>query len=541
MMDDPYTVLNVYPDCTYEEAKAAYRKAALMHHPDRHPPARKDEAARRFRILAQAFHQICSELGHPIEPTDVKPGGSPARSSSSSRKSHSTTPTVITAKNSPAPNGKAPALTRGPSVKAISQPPKVQKAISGKAEPAGRSENALQARPPATKSHPKASQVDEPEEEYSSEESEHEPSYNSRQPSRLPPSTSERNEHVAEYPIDHYSGHPRPQSSRRSSFTHPRGDLSRSREPVNDYHHHHHPLGPKQYARQPQYPEHREQLYSLPGNGGRDKEWDFGLGGDDFFSSGADRFGPGSSMMNDMSSGFDRMMSTAFKGLNMAGPDPAELARMDSGQNCSMRMRQSKMVMGRTEDGTWAGKRMEKQMNMADGRIEVNENAQDIRMGGRAGGSSRYPPRNGNVRGNAEDWDPPPAYQGGGEENYGPEGYGPNMQQYQPGYQHPQPRHGGHPAALDQGGYGGYGEMVPGPRRQASVSRSRHSASGVDGYPDGGGRLQRRPSSRFDYGSELAHASRPPPMGHPAAFAVGPPPMGRSLARRPSGDVGARY
>ncbi|KAH9466349.1 hypothetical protein Pst134EB_001404 [Puccinia striiformis f. sp. tritici] len=127
MMDDPYTVLNVYPDCTYEEAKAAYRKAALMHHPDRHPPARKDEAARRFRILAQAFHQICSELGHPIEPTDVKPGGSPARSSSSSRKSHSTTPTVITAKNSPAPNGKAPALTRGPSVKAISQPPKVQK------------------------------------------------------------------------------------------------------------------------------------------------------------------------------------------------------------------------------------------------------------------------------------------------------------------------------------------------------------------------------------------------------------------------------
>ncbi|KAH9466348.1 hypothetical protein Pst134EB_001403 [Puccinia striiformis f. sp. tritici] len=234
-----------------------------------------------------------------------------------------------------------------------------------------------------------------------------------------------------------------------------------------------------------------------------------GWGGDDFFSSGADRFGPGSSMMNDMSSGFDRMMSTAFKGLNMAGPDPAELARMDSGQNCSMRMRQSKMVMGRTEDGTWAGKRMEKQMNMADGRIEVNENAQDIRMGGRAGGSSRYPPRNGNVRGNAEDWDPPPAYQGGGEENYGPEGYGPNMQQYQPGYQHPQPRHGGHPAALDQGGYGGYGEMVPGPRRQASVSRSRHSASGVDGYPDGGGRLQRRPSSRFDYGSELAHASRP--------------------------------
>ncbi|POW17311.1 hypothetical protein PSTT_00736 [Puccinia striiformis] len=511
MMDDPYTVLNVYPDCTYEEAKAAYRKAALMHHPDRHPPARKDEAARRFRILAQAFHQICSELGHPIEPTDVKPGGSPARSSSSSRKSHSTTPTVITAKNSPAPNGKAPALTRGPSVKAISQPPKVQKAISGKAEPAGRSENALQARPPATKSHPKLPR--------------------SMSPKRSTPQKNPSTSHLTT-PANHLGFLHRLQNamntwpSIRSTTilaTHGLNPAAAPRLPI-----------PGAIFLAVESPS--TTIITTTTHLGLNK-WDFGLGGDDFFSSGADRFGPGSSMMNDMSSGFDRMMSTAFKGLNMAGPDPAELARMDSGQNCSMRMRQSKMVMGRTEDGTWAGKRMEKQMNMADGRIEVNENAQDIRMGGRAGGSSRYPPRNGNVRGNAEDWDPPPAYQGGGEENYGPEGYGPNMQQYQ----HPQPRHGGHPAALDQGGYGGYGEMVPGPRRQASVSRSRHSASGVDGYPDGGGRLQRRPSSRFDYGSELAHASRPPPMGHPAAFAVGPPPMGRSLARRPSGDVGARY
>jgi hypothetical protein len=166
-----------------------------------------------------------------------------------------------------------------------------------------------------------------------------------------------------------------------------------SRAPVNDYYHH--PPGPKQYAQQPDL---RQQLYNLPGSGGRGKEWDFGLGEDDFFSSGTDRFGPGSSMMNEISSGFDRMMSTAFKGLSMAGPDPAELARMEGGQNCSMRMRQSKMVMGRTEDGSWAGKRMEKQMNMADGRLEVNENAQDIRMGGRAGGS-RYPARGGTARG----------------------------------------------------------------------------------------------------------------------------------------------
>ncbi|EFP77207.2 hypothetical protein PGT21_009715 [Puccinia graminis f. sp. tritici] len=539
MMDDPYSILNVYPDCTYEEAKAAYRQAALMHHPDRQPSARREEATRRFRVVAQAFQQICQELGHPIDLNDLKPGGSQMSNGSSTRKSTSASTTNSNpASIKPAPNDKSAVLARSPSTKAITQAPKSQKAISAKPEPASRSESALQTRPAVSKSKHKAPQANQPDEEYSSEESDHEASHQSR----LPPPTAQINEPVADYPSSYYHGRPHPSSSRRSSFSHPGGDLLNSRAPANDYYHH--PLGPpKQCARQPEQPDHRQQLYNLPGSGGRGKEWDFGLGEDDFFNSGTDRFGPGSSMMNEISSGFDRMMSTAFKGLSMAGPDPAELARMDGGQNCSMRMRQSKMVMGRTEDGSWAGKRMEKQMNMANGRLEVNENAQDIRMGGRAGGS-RYPTRNGNPRGNAEDWDPPPAYQGGGEEDcYGPESYDPNMEHYQPGYQHPQSRLGGHPAALVQGGYGpmsrmGHGEMIPGHGRQGSLSRSRNSVSGIpDGYPDDGNRLQRRPSY---YAPELAHPSRPPPMAHPA-FAVGPPLIGRSLARRPSGEISARY
>ncbi|WAR52409.1 hypothetical protein PtB15_1B851 [Puccinia triticina] len=553
MVEDPYSILNVYSDCTYDEAKAAYRQAALMHHPDRQPPARKEEAARRFRVIAQAFQQICQDLGRPIDPAGLKHADS-QKSGGSNRKPTSAVGTTTAPVIKPAPShNSSSALVRSPSTKAITQSPQSQKAISARAEPAARSEKALQAPRTVTKSQPK--EAIQPEEQYSSEESDHEPSGNSRHPSRLPPpsSTAEVSDPVGDYPSStHYSGRPHHSSSRRSSFSHPsgRGDLSNSRAPISDYYDH--PLGPKQYARQPEYPDHRhrpQQLYDLPGNGGGSKEWDFGLGDDDFFGGGKDRFAAGNSMMNEMSSGFDRMMSTAFKGLSMAGPDPAELARMDGGQNCSMRMRQSKMVMGRTEDGSWAGKRMEKQMNMANGRLEVNENAQDIRMGGRSGGSSRYSPRNGNVRGNGEDWDPPPAYHGGGgEEEYsGREGYEPNMEHYQPGYQHPHIRQGDPPAGLVQGGYGAmmgrmaHGEMISGHGRQGSLSRARNSMAGPDGYPTDAHRLQRRPSSRFDYPSELAHASRPPPIGHPV-YAVGPPPIPGSLTRRPSADIGpARY
>jgi len=543
-MEDPYTVLNVYSDCTLEEAKAAYRRAALTHHPDRQPPARKEEAARRFKIIAQAFQQICQRLGHPIDLTD-KSSDSQASHGSTNNKS---TCTAIISKGPPSikssTNGKIPALPNGSSTKAIGQASKTHKAISAKPEPSGRSESSLQHRPPVAKSRPSPSQADEYEEEDSSEESEQEQSYDTRHSSRLSPPIAELNHPAADYPSNHYSGRPHPSTSRRSSFSHPGAELSNSRAPVNDYYHH--PLGPKQYGRQPGYPEPRQQLYNLPGTGGgRDKQWDFGLGEDDFFSSGSDRFGPGTSMMNEVSSGFDRMMSTAFKGLSMAGPDPAELARMDGGQNCAMRMRQSKMVMGRTEDGSWAGKRMEKQMNMANGRLEINENAQDIRMGGRPGGSTRYPPREGNMRGGAEDWDPPPAYQGGGEEEYyGMEGYEPNMAHYQPGgYHQAQVRHRGHPAMLGHEGNGpmsrmGHREMVPSLGRRGSVSRAHGGFPGPDGYPEEAGRLQRRPS----YGPELAHLSRPPPpMVHPAFLDGPPPPMSRSLARRASGDISARY
>ncbi|PLW11715.1 hypothetical protein PCANC_17308 [Puccinia coronata f. sp. avenae] len=589
-MEDPYTILNIYPDCTYDEAKAAYRKAALMHHPDRQPPARKEEAARRFRIIAQAFHQICQDLGHPIEATsNEKSAGSQSNSQTSnnnnnknnnSRNIKPNPPAVAaTTKNAPrsiasstTASSKAPALARNnsSSTKAITQAsnPHHDRDLSVRPEHRqamgpGRSETAaVRARAPsAAKPRPID---DQPEEDGSSAESEHEePCYTSRHSSGPPPHSSEFHHPIADYPSHHHYAHhpsqPHPPISRRSSFSHP--GAAEGRAPLNDYYVPPHHAGYHAYGRHhPQYPgprqqqqqQQQQQLYNLPPNsrsagGGEDKQWDLGLGSDDFFagSAAADRFGMGSSMMNEMSSGFDRMMSSAFKGLSMAGPDPAELARsMDGGQNCAMRMRQSKMVMGRTDDGSWAGKRMEKQMNMANGRLEVNENAQDIRVRGRPGGSTQYPPtRDGNMRGTGEDWDPPPAYQGGvgDEEYFGPEGYQPTSYA-----QHGAVRHGGgYPAAamLEPEGYEpmsrvhghGHGEMVPSLGRRGSVSRVRNGPP--DGYPDEPGRLQRRPSYAAP---DLAHSARAPPMVHPG-YSIGAPPIGRSLARRASGEVFARY
>lgn len=546
-MDDPYTILNIYPDCTIEEAKAAYRKAALLHHPDRHPPARKPEAERRFRILAQAFQQVCKKLGHPVTPSEVSPGAAaePKKSTAAATRT-------------------SPALSRSTSQtqRVASHPRGAKKAITAKPEPnppsAQPSTRSLAARPPAVP--PQSPQDSEPDALYQDGELDPPPSRD-RCPSHLdPPSDRIGLGRPDQAELDTYHPPPtraHPPLSRRSSFSHPGQEQPSHHHQIHPrgalHDHDHLAYGSKDPHRQPQYPS-RGQLYNLD-QGRRDKDWDLGFGGDDFFSSGPDRFGPMSAMMQNVTSGFDSMMSSAFQGLSMAGPDPAELARMDGGSNCSMRMRQSKMVMGRTEDGSWAGKRMEKQMNMSNGRLEVNENAQDIRLGGRSGntpgGSQHYPPRNGNMRSNAEDWDPPPAYQGS-QGGYG--GYDayeePGMNGYQPAYHHPQGRSGANHGYL-QGGMGGpvsrsasglnaNRDMIPTRGRHGSLSRMSHPhmAGESDQYDDIG--PPRGLSSRFDYGSDVGYHTRDVPMGR-RELALGHAPSGRALIRRASGEVSTRF
>lgn len=52
---DPYDVLGVPRGCSTTEIKAAYKKLALKNHPDRAPPAEKEEATARFKIVGEAY------------------------------------------------------------------------------------------------------------------------------------------------------------------------------------------------------------------------------------------------------------------------------------------------------------------------------------------------------------------------------------------------------------------------------------------------------------------------------------------------------
>ena len=57
-MKDPYQVLGIDRSATAEEIKAAFRKAASKHHPDRNPG--DDGAHQRFKEINAAY-QILSD------------------------------------------------------------------------------------------------------------------------------------------------------------------------------------------------------------------------------------------------------------------------------------------------------------------------------------------------------------------------------------------------------------------------------------------------------------------------------------------------
>lgn len=61
---DYYKILGVERNATEDEIKKAYRKRALIHHPDRHanaPEAEKKEQEKKFKELGEAYSVLSDQ------------------------------------------------------------------------------------------------------------------------------------------------------------------------------------------------------------------------------------------------------------------------------------------------------------------------------------------------------------------------------------------------------------------------------------------------------------------------------------------------
>ena len=61
--DDPHAILGVQPGASAEEVKAAYRKKALLTHPDRHGTEGRQAAEEAFRAVSDAFDRLSNKRG----------------------------------------------------------------------------------------------------------------------------------------------------------------------------------------------------------------------------------------------------------------------------------------------------------------------------------------------------------------------------------------------------------------------------------------------------------------------------------------------
>lgn len=72
-----YKILQVSPHSSDADIKRAFRRLAMIHHPDRHPHNRV-VAERRFRIITDAYAQIATAERRAAYDRSLGPAGAPA-------------------------------------------------------------------------------------------------------------------------------------------------------------------------------------------------------------------------------------------------------------------------------------------------------------------------------------------------------------------------------------------------------------------------------------------------------------------------------
>ncbi|GFR50262.1 hypothetical protein Agub_g12449, partial [Astrephomene gubernaculifera] len=89
-MGDYYRVLGVNPGASQDEIKVAFRKLALLHHPDRHAgatEAKQAESASKFKAITEAYDVLTDDRKRTQYEASVRSrssGGGGGGSSSSS-------------------------------------------------------------------------------------------------------------------------------------------------------------------------------------------------------------------------------------------------------------------------------------------------------------------------------------------------------------------------------------------------------------------------------------------------------------------------
>jgi curved DNA-binding protein CbpA len=103
--DDAYKILGVSPDATEKEIKTAYRKLALLHHPDRQTdPKLRDISSNKFAAIANAYEILTDEYLRAEYNNKRRSASNDSHNNNPNNKTKSSTSNVPRKSSSNAPN-----------------------------------------------------------------------------------------------------------------------------------------------------------------------------------------------------------------------------------------------------------------------------------------------------------------------------------------------------------------------------------------------------------------------------------------------------